>query len=238
MEAAHLSIDMRLSLSRRAIATALAPLLTIQVARSPASAFPNALAEAAAQPKIKSPGPRPSEIGLKPNGELRPCLDGKPHCFSSSTLVGEYQANTNKIGRDWIVQPWSYKGMTVAGATLDLKQAIQAYPPGQAGIDSGGWQIITERFPESPDDAGYIYAQFELTSGYIDDFEFAIMNGKVNVRSSSRLGFLDFGVNAKRYNYFAKKLASKKGWTTAPIRAKEHLEYFGQNDVTDQEVGL
>ena len=41
--------------------------------------------------------------------------------------------------------------------------------------------------------------QFESGKrGYIDDFELALVQpGKVLVRSSSRIGYLDFGVNAK-----------------------------------------
>ena len=221
--------------SRRAIAAALSPLLL--PATLPVRAFPNALPEAAESYKIQSPGPRPSDIGLKPNGQLRPCLDGKPHCFSSSTVVGEYQANTNKIGRGWIVQPFSYTGISVAGAMLDIKQALEAYPPGQAGIDAGGFAIISEKFPSAADDVGYVYAQFEQAAGYIDDLEFAVLNGVVNVRTSSRLGFTDLGVNAKRWNFFAKELAKKKAWTTTLVRSKEHLDYFGQNDLTDKDVG-
>ncbi len=224
------------TVSRR-FALAFAPLLTLPLT-PPASAFPNALASSEAEPKIKSPGPRPSDIGLKPDGQLRPCLDGKPHCFSSSTVVGEYQANTNKIGSGWIVQPWSFKGISVAGALLDLKQVLAAYPPGQSGIDGGGFAIISEKFPESVEDSGYLYAQFEQPAGYIDDVEFALLNGVVNVRTSSRLGFLDFGVNAKRYNYFAKQLGTKKGWTTSVLRSKDHLDYFGQNDISDADVGV
>ena len=69
--------------------------------------------------------------------------------------------------------------------------------------------------------------------------EFAVTpGGLVNVRTSSRLGFLDMGVNAKRYNYFAKRLGGVKGWKTSPIKEKDHLNYFAQNDITDQDVGL
>ena len=47
-----------------------------------------------------------------------------------------------------------------------------------------------------------------LKNGYIDDLELAVVEGgaKVLVRSSSRVGFLDFGVNAKRLNFLSSKL--------------------------------
>ena len=73
----------------------------------------------------------------------------------------------------------------------ELLEIIQAYPPGQARIDKGGFSIITAR-----DD--YLYVQFEsLKIGFIYDVEFAVTDGEVQVRSSSRIGFLDLGVNAK-----------------------------------------
>eukprot|EP00965_Chrysotila_dentata_P051183 1696311-Pleurochrysis_carterae.AAC.5 len=44
-----------------------------------------------------------------------------------------------------------------------------------------------------------MYVQYEsLRRGYIDDVEFALAKGIVNVRTSSRVGYLDLGVNAKR----------------------------------------
>ena len=36
--------------------------------------------------------------------------------------------------------------------------------------------------------------------GYVDDVEFALADGVANMRTSSRLGYLDLGVNAKRFN--------------------------------------
>ena len=81
--------------------------------------------------------------------------------------------------------------------------------------------------------------QFESQGkGYRDDMEFAVLNGVVNVRTSSRLGYLDYGVNAKRHNWFAKRLGAVKGWKTTPIRAKDHPDYFAQNELTDEMVGI
>ena len=70
---------------------------------------------------------------------------------------------------------------------------------GQNGIDGGGFQVIAQR---ASTEGAYLYVQFEsLRKGYIDDMEFAVQDGRVNVRTSSRLGYLDLGVNAKRYNW-------------------------------------
>lgn len=236
-------------LSRRTLAAALAPLLTtLQLGAPPAQAFNNAIPEfrdEARDPSVKkTPGPPPAkslaEMGPRPlDGALKPCLDGKPHCFSSSTMTGDKMVDTSKIGTGWIVKPWSYSGMSVVAAIGMIREAVDAYPPGQGGIDEGGFKVLATRLPTDADGVGYVYVQFESGSrGYIDDMEFSAKGGIVNVRTTSRLGYLDLGVNAKRYNWFAKRLGAKKGWTTSPIRAKEHLDYFAQNELTDNDVGL
>ena len=83
---------------------------------------------------------------------------------------------------------------------------------------------------------GYIYVQFEsLKNGYVDDFELAIVGDEkdsnaVQVRSSSRLGYLDFGVNAKRINYIAKALR-EKGWEAEGVALETHRDYAIQNSL-------
>jgi uncharacterized protein (DUF1499 family) len=90
-----------------------------------------------------------------------------------------------------------------------------------------------------------MYVQFEsLKNGYVDDLELAFIdsgsggrggNGDVittdnaiQVRSSSRLGYLDFGVNAKRINYLAMKLRSK-GWDAPGVEFETHKGYAEEN---------
>lgn len=225
-----------------------APLLTVPLAPQPSLAFSNSLPESQTVAK-KTPGPAPNSIGYRsapgsPPGsvpvDLKPCLDGRPHCFSSSraaTLAGDQ----TKLGDDWLVPSWAFTGKTQLQAFDDIKEAVNRYPPGQGGIDGGGWKIERLRLPETPTgDVGYLYVQFEsLLAGYIDDVEFVVGDaGVVNVRTSSRTGYLDFGVNAKRYNWLAKEVGKAKGWKTSPIRMKEHPNYFGQNDLTDADMTL
>ena len=73
-----------------------------------------------------------------------------------------------------------------------------------------------------------------LKNGYIDDVEFALIEGfgkkSVQVRSSSRVGYLDFGVNAKRLNYIAKDLRAQ-GWDAPGVDFKTHQNYAIQNEV-------
>ena len=45
------------------------------------------------------------------------------------------------------------------------------------------------------------------------------------VRTSSRTGYLDYGANAKRYNWLAKEVAKNKGWKITVIKQKEHSGY-------------
>merc|ERR1712183_6544 len=95
-----------------------------------------------------------------------------------------------------------FTGKSPATAIKEVTDAINAYVPGQQGIDGGGFQI-----KDTGDD--HVYTQFEsLRRGHIDDVEFFIMpgtapdakEGALFVRSSSRTGFYDFGVNAMRLN--------------------------------------
>ncbi|KAL3892521.1 MAG: hypothetical protein SGPRY_015053, partial [Prymnesium sp.] len=181
----------RVALERILLPAALAPL--------PASAFDNRLPKDELELKYKTPrtpGPKPTDLGPRASG-LKPCLDGKPHCFSSSAETFDdndlYNADYGTTA-DWLVTPFKYS-KPLAAASEDVSAAIAAYPPGQGGIDGGGFKVIEERVLK---DSAYIYVQFESQRrGYIDDMEFYLKDGVANVRTSSRLGYLDMGVNAK-----------------------------------------
>lgn len=115
-------------------------------------------------------------------------------------------------------------------AFKELNEVICAYEPGQANIDGGGFKIMVNDPAK-----GYIYIQFEsLKNGYIDDVELAFIDGMgaraIQVRSSSRLGYLDFGVNVKRLNYIAAKLRAK-GWDAPGVDLDSHANYAIQNEL-------
>ena len=120
-----------------------------------------------------------------------------------------------------------------------MRAAIQSYPPGQRGIDGGGFKVVTA---ELKGGSAYVYVMFEsLRRGYVDDMEFLLSaapdgGGVCNVRTSSRLGYLDMGVNAKRLSWFADVLGALDGWSAKPIRSKGHEEYFALNGVSDKEM--
>ena len=170
----------------------------------PATAFENGIPDMALYSNLtKSPGAQPA-LGLQRNGKLAIC-DYAPNCFSTS-------------GDDaHLLKPWRPKAGSDAMA--ELVETIRAYPPGQDRVDGGGFSIVTAR-------ADYLYVQFEsLKMGFIDDVEFAVGDGLVQVRSSSRLGFLDLRVNAKRLNWIAGQLRAK-GWSAPAITKEDFPDYF------------
>ena len=59
-------------------------------------------------------------------------------------------------------------------------------------------------------EAGYLYAEFSTRiMGYVDDVEFVLDEtaGAIQVRSASRLGSSDFGVNRERIESIRARLA-------------------------------
>ena len=204
---------------------------------SPALAFDNAIpdyAKYADKPKRK--GTPPNDLGVaKRTVEgvdfdtitfqgLRDC-DGKPNCFSTT---GDVELETRILkGVDTLIPKW----VPPAGDAAPFKtlvKAVKAYIPGQGFVDGGGFKVVKET-------DSYLYVQFEaLKKGYIDDVEFAVAADGVMVRSSSRVGQTDFGVNACRLNYIAASLR-KEGWTIAEITPKTHSDYFNAaEDARDQ----
>mmetsp|Transcript_30474 Transcript_30474/g.50480 ORF Transcript_30474/g.50480 Transcript_30474/m.50480 type:complete len:273 (+) Transcript_30474:62-880(+) len=177
----------------------------------PANAFENGINEMAqyrTQAKLAGwstyPGTQPM-LGLQGNGKLASC-NYELNCFSTS-------GDDSHLLKQWRPKAGS-------NAMGDLMEAVKAYPPFQARIDGGGFKIITAS-------SDYLYVQFEsLRKGFIDDVEFAITQaGGVQVRSSSRIGYLDLGVNAKRLNWISASLRDK-GWTAPVITKEDYPEYF------------
>ena len=56
------------------------------------------------------------------------------------------------------------------------------------------------------------------------------------MRTSSRLGYLDLGVNAKRYQWFAERLGKETGWKTTPLTKKGHEQYFSLNQLSESDL--
>ncbi len=204
-------------------------LLSVQ----PTNAFENRIKEATKTPR--SPGPKPGNLGLDKKNLLRACLKPNPNCFSTTPDVMSADA-VNDDDEPEEVDPnrdihslplWRFMKGNADEAFDAIVTTLKAYQPGQDDIDGGGFQIQIEDKSKR-----YIYVQFEsLKRGYIDDVEMAVnADSSVQVVSSSRLGYLDFQVNAKRLNYIADNLR-KKGFEIAKIDRKSHPIYFDSNVV-------
>lgn len=161
-------------------------------------------------------------IGLKPCGPA-------PNCFCSTDDAED--------DPDHSIPSWTFpKGLTKEEAFRQLEEVLSKYVPGQGNIDGGGFKVVTVDINIKK---YYIYAQFEaLKNGYIDDFEVAYIpslggddGNSVQVRSSSRVGYLDFGVNAKRVNYIAKMMRDL-GWNAPGVEYVKHKGYYSENQVS------
>ena len=112
-------------------------------------------------------------------------------------------------------------GASASDAASGLKKVIESYPQeGQNKVDMGGWTIVDDSFApgktaavEYKSGIGNFAKFFNGGKPFVDDLKLEIgSNGVVNVRSSSRVGDSDLGVNQKRLNYFVSQLRSD-GWS-------------------------
>ncbi|KAM3109146.1 DUF1499 domain-containing protein [Phormidesmis sp. 146-33] len=116
-------------------------------------------------------GTRPANLGVQ-NGKLAAC-PSTPNCVNSQTSD---QAHT--------IAPLRY-ATSPEKAFANLKQTIQAQPR---------TRIVAET-------ENYLYAEFtSKLMGFVDDVEFYLDKpaGVIQVRSASRLGESDLGVNRQR----------------------------------------
>ena len=116
-------------------------------------------------------GSAPTDLGVR-DGRLAAC-PAKPNCVSSQAGDDEHR-----------IAPLRFTG-AAAAAMAKLARVVAAQP---------GASIVTQR-----DD--YLYATFQTPlMGFVDDVEFvaAPARGEIDVRSASRLGYSDLGVNRKR----------------------------------------
>ena len=126
-------------------------------------------------------GRRPNDLGVR-NGLLKP-VPASPNAVSSQATSGYHQ-----------IAPLRYDG-TAEPAMAALKSIIESTPR---------TSIVEER-------ADYLYAEFtSKLIGYVDDVEFYFPPNErvIHVRSASRLGYSDFGVNRKRIEDIRGKLAA------------------------------
>ena len=199
-------------ISRRSLSTLGLTTIVVLATSSKANAFSNRLDDKY-NDRPKQRGSQAKDLGYTARVDpttgqkytgLKGCWESKPNCFTSSSPPVDPDPlesdSSNPLNTPPIPQ-WS------GGKMSDVMTVLNSYQVGQNGIDGGGYKIIKES-------QTYVYAQFEsYKNGYVDDFEIAdIGNGKFDIRSSSRIGYLDYGVNAKRVNYIAKRLRDEFKW--------------------------
>ncbi len=124
-------------------------------------------------------GQRPTGLGVQA-GELADC-PSSPNCVSSQSHDLSH-----------LIEPIPYTG-DPATAIAQLQSVIENLPRAE---------II-----EATDT--YLYAEFtSALMGFVDDVEFYVdaINGVIQMRSASRLGESDLGVNRKRMEAIRQKL--------------------------------
>ncbi len=118
---------------------------------------------------FKFSGTRPSNLGVT-DGRLAAC-PSKPNCVNSQSGQGGHA-----------IAPLPFSG-DPAAAMRRVKTVVEAMPR---------TRVIESR----PD---YLYAEFSTPlMGFVDDVEFFCDGKVIHVRSASRLGYSDLGVNRKR----------------------------------------
>jgi hypothetical protein len=127
--------------------------------------------------------------------------------------MGNFFSASNSIHTTWTV-PDGTKDIAVS--VLDI---LNSYPQeGQAGIDKGGWSIAEGDLVNT----GKTRAEFKSGIGnfaillnggkpFVDDLDIEIASQKVEIKSASRIGKSDMGVNQKRVQFLAAK-ARTLGW--------------------------
>ena len=128
-------------------------------------------------------GKRPDNLGVQ-SGKLTPC-PGTPNCVNSQSADPEHA-----------IAPLSYK-TTPQEAMADLKAVVE---------NMERTNIITES-------NNYLYAEFKSAlMGFVDDVEFFLDESKnvIQVRSASRLGKSDLGVNRKRVEAIRENLGERQ----------------------------
>jgi Protein of unknown function (DUF1499) len=126
-----------------------------------------------------------------------------------------------KGSKNCIATTWTPPSGTNANAAASaLKKVIESYPQeGQNNVDLGGWTIVDDSFApgkvaklEYKSGIGNFAKFFNGGKPFVDDLLLEVgSDGIVSVRSSSRIGESDLGVNQKRLTYFVSKLRAE-GW--------------------------
>lgn len=134
---------------------------------------------------IACAGKPPMDIGVT-NGSLAPC-PASPNCVSSQSE-----------GKQHAIDPIDYDGEKAAA-----RQALMQVVMGMAGV-----RVVV-------DTTDYLHLEFKSrVMGFVDDVEFYFPEASIiHVRSASRLGYSDLGVNRKRIETIRERFVEKSSST-------------------------
>eukprot|EP00640_Fibrocapsa_japonica_P007203 CAMPEP_0113939028 /NCGR_PEP_ID=MMETSP1339-20121228/5427_1 /TAXON_ID=94617 /ORGANISM="Fibrocapsa japonica" /LENGTH=188 /DNA_ID=CAMNT_0000942413 /DNA_START=66 /DNA_END=632 /DNA_ORIENTATION=- /assembly_acc=CAM_ASM_000762 len=138
---------------------------------------------------------------------------------SASDALEQCPPKSNNCVRTTWTPP---SGTSKDDAIAALRDAINAYPQaGQADVDKGGWSIAEDnlagsgaaRIEYKSSGTGFFAKAFNGGKPFVDDLKLEVEDsGVVQVKSQSRIGDSDLGVNKKRTDFIAASLAAK-GWS-------------------------
>lgn len=167
---------------KSAVCTAFLILSILGFISTTASAYPLTQPPQNTMAILSFPGTRPSTLGVQ-NGQLAACPN-TPNCVSSQASATD---------KEHSVAPIAYVGEGKV-AIAKLKAIIES----------------SERTKIIQADDNYLYAEFaSKLMGFVDDVEFYADDSAnvIHVRSASRLGQSDLGVNRQRVEEIRSKLA-------------------------------
>lgn len=130
-------------------------------------------------------GSRPGDLGIR-DGKLKACPD-KPNCVNSQALPGD---------KVHFIEPITYIA-TRSDEMGRVKAVVSTLPR---------TRLIRE-------ETGYLYYEFtSFLMRYVDDVEFYFDDSTklIHIRSASRLGHSDLGVNRKRVETIRGLLQDKR----------------------------
>ena len=146
---------------------------------------------------------------------------GTVAAFVGNALAANAIESCPKGSQNCIRTTWTPPaGSSKADAISSLKKVIESYPQeGQNKVDLGGWTLVEDNFSggsasiEYKSGIGNFAKFFNGGKPFIDDLKLEIADsGVVEVKSASRIGESDLGVNKKRLDFLAEKLIAD-GWT-------------------------
>ena len=139
---------------------------------------------------------------------------------AASALAVETLPKCEKGSKNCLTHYWRFpEDMSSAAAGIsDIKKVIESYPQnGQNSVDLGGWKLMSEeadilRYEFFSSSDGKWAKFFNGGKPFVDDVSIAVDgDGFASVRSSSRIGESDMGVNLKRLTFIEDALKSE-GW--------------------------